>query len=177
MYWKGVECKRSDKYGWRRPEPGDVDLYGKPVDTAYFTLVKIDDCPTHTDEHGRTVYEPKGVKQAVVLSYSGTWYGYGKKRNRNSSMVEVGEGEDRHYEKRVAYTTSPFYAVKDGIVWQGTIQSDPFVYCPNCDEPSYKRDIYVDEKINEAGDKVTKNYDCPQCMHTFEREYELGYEY
>jgi len=77
MMHDGQRVVRCKKYGWRHGNPEtDVDEDGQPVDSYYFVLVNIKDCPVKTDEHGRRFYVPDGVPQALKLCYCGTNYGY-----------------------------------------------------------------------------------------------------
>lgn len=109
MWIKGVKCRRSYRYGWRQGNPEtDVDASGNPVERNYITLVRIKDCPIRVED-GRRYYQPKGIPQAVKLLHGGTYYGYGKTRKAP------------WYASGCTHTTA-FYAVRDGIVYQGTIR-------------------------------------------------------
>lgn len=169
MYLKGVKVRRSETYGYRKPEPGDVDEVGDPVDEYAFTLVRIKDCPTHTNERGRTVYTPTGVKQALKLRLASTWYGYGKPRKKMGFM-ENGPGKGRW---GVAAFTVPFYAVKKGLVYQGTIIHTDVIYCPDCGEAGrdnwfHKTPPKNTTSNNEFHDwwrKVENDRKCTKCGH------------
>jgi hypothetical protein len=123
MIHDGVRCRRSNVYGWRHGNPEtDVDSDGKPVQSNFVVLVRIKDCPVE-EENGRRYYKPKGVKQAVVLGYGGTYYGYGKSR-----VVSGGRGRHVNFrtvtglgrEFRYSYVQTPYYAVRDGHVYAGS---------------------------------------------------------
>jgi hypothetical protein len=122
MIHDGVRCRRSRAYGWRRGNPAtDVDDRGEPVGVSGFVLVRIKDCPTK-DENGRRYYNPKGVPQALVLGYGGTYYGYGKDKvvkDGHGRYVNVRQGGKIVQEFRCSYVKIPYYVVRDGRVYVG----------------------------------------------------------
>jgi hypothetical protein len=123
MIHDGVRCRRSRVYGWRAGNPEtDVDDHGDPVKSNYIVLVRIKDCPVE-DKDGRRYYEPKGVPQAVVLGYGGTYYGYGKVkvvRDGQGRYVNCrNEANEIVQEFRCSYVKIPYYVVRDGHVYVG----------------------------------------------------------
>jgi hypothetical protein len=111
----------STKYGWRQANPSmDVDSDGRPVESYNVVIVEKAKCRRYSDvETTRTYYDPKGVEQAVKLSYGGTYYGYtepkvktakGILRLHDGSLVGFGE----------QYTERKVFMVYDGRVYTTT---------------------------------------------------------
>jgi len=110
MKIKGVTVQKSKYLGWREGNSlTDIDDNGKPVQNNYIVLVSKKDCPKVLGENGKMCYNPENAKQSVILSYGGTYYGYGKRR---SNLYKN-------------YDTISFYAVYDNYVYTGTIRQYP----------------------------------------------------
>lgn len=121
MMIKGIKCRRSRRYGWRDGNPEtDKDIDGNPVEENYFVLVKIADCRLY-EEDGRQYYDAKGVPSAVPLGYGATYYGYGKRRT-NNRFAWIYDYKEKRAALVSKYETVPFYAVKKGIVYRGSIR-------------------------------------------------------
>jgi len=125
MMLDGIKIKKSKAYGWRNADPSiDVDDQGRPLQSNYIVIVKINDCPIY-EKNGRKYYEPKGVKQAFKLGMGGTYYGYGK-----TQIIHNGYGRyvlSRHDNKMTlmySYRKTPMYFVRDGQVYVGACYSE-----------------------------------------------------
>jgi hypothetical protein len=123
--WDGVPLHQAKGYGWRDGDPAtDLDLHGHPVEKNYVVIVRVKDCPTHVEQRGSpprdwTIYEPKGVKQALRLAYGGTNYGYGADRTHNSPRRFRMDGGEV---LAAVWYSCPMYVVLDGDVYVGTIR-------------------------------------------------------
>jgi|10_taG_2_1085330.scaffolds.fasta_scaffold12419_3 hypothetical protein len=134
-YWKGIKCRKAHHLTWRTPKEGDVDKEERQVAPNYFILVKKRDCPhIGTEMRGVgewerevTIIDPEAdeVRQHGKLSYGATWYGYGEWRWNPNRHGWAWSRKSNAHDYCSGYFTVPFYAVRDGLVWQGTIKHHP----------------------------------------------------
>jgi hypothetical protein len=122
MVIKGFNTRESRTLTFRMGDPSmDVDSHGNPVDNNYIVIINRKDCK-YVVKNGTKYIDSKGVKQAVVLGYGGTFYGYGVKTLKKSKYPKYiktkfdGRMVTEWYESR-------FYAVKDGRVYTTTQRS------------------------------------------------------
>jgi hypothetical protein len=66
----------------------DVDLHGNILEPNKIVIVNIKDCPVKV-KNGKTTFSTDRVRQAIVLNYGGTNYGYAmpKKNLENCSIL------------------------------------------------------------------------------------------
>jgi len=106
MKFKGIDCRQANHLGYRKADPEkDRDISGNPVPANYVVVVRMKDCRVYEDyKSGGLVYDASEAP-AIPLDYSRTNAGYGKWSRRM----------EMHW-------TCPFYVVKDGRVYRGTIR-------------------------------------------------------
>ena len=139
---KGVQCREATHLGWRyADQKRDVRLDGRPMQEHHVAIVRIADCRTY-EENGRDMYDPKDAP-SIPINHGGTWYGYGKDRTQNR-QAWVYDRKSKRYALVSRYITTPFYAVKDGVVFQGSIKK------PIRDEKGEAKHVITWEKQEEA---------------------------
>lgn len=74
MIYKGMRYRKCRSVGYKAPEVGETDIYGRQLSLCGVAFVRISECRIY-EEGGRTYYDPKGVKP-IPLSYGATNYGY-----------------------------------------------------------------------------------------------------
>ncbi len=122
MIINGLKTRESNTLVYRMADPSiDLDGHGKPVSSNYIVIVNRKDCGSVFKNDVEYV-DPDNVKQAVVLKYGGTYYGYGEKKlikQQTPRYIKTkfeGKKVTEWYESR-------FYAVMRGKVYTTTIRS------------------------------------------------------
>jgi len=120
MIFDGINFRRNNVYGFRMAVEGDIDGNDNPAPVNHVVIVKIKDCETHDEiRNGRvfTVYNPKGVKQAVKLGYGLTNMGYGPWRRHGITDVAKKVPGLGILHKGDNYDSCQIFLVKNGRVY------------------------------------------------------------
>jgi len=121
---KGHDCREAKHLGWREADSKrDKNLRGEPMHDGYVAIVRIKDCRLY-EEDGRDFYDSKDAP-AIPINHGATSYGYGKASERKGKrwVYDGKYGDKRKWVLVSRYKTTPFYAVRDAIVYQGTIHN------------------------------------------------------
>jgi hypothetical protein len=116
MKWDGIEVRHAPHLTWRQAIEGDVNLQGEQVDSNHVVIVRAKTCETYVAEDGITYLDPKTGVQ-IPIAHSLTNAGYGKRRNNKKPKWF---GNKLCWE----YWTIPYYVVRHGRVYQGTIHRE-----------------------------------------------------
>ena len=124
---------RSEVLTYRMGNPeADVDVYGNPIECNYVVIVNKKDCPIIVIDEKEYI-DPKGVKQAVKLSYSNTYGG----SEKNAIIAKL--------EDRIVLKTKR-YMVHDGIVYTRVHKFDKlFTDIGTSFVKNIKKSFYLDE--------------------------------
>lgn len=120
MYHDGIQLQRANHLGYRYGDPErDQNLSGDPIESNYVVIVSKKDCRTY-EKDGRRYYDASDAP-SIPMTHGGTYYGYGKVRRRTTSTWTTVNGEE--VSPGTTYYTTPYYMVKDGVVYQGTLRN------------------------------------------------------
>ena len=120
MKIEGIDCREAIHLGFRHGDPTkDFDRDGRPVKSNYVVIVRLKDCELY-EEDGKSFYNPDNAP-SIPINHGATFYGYGKRR-MNNRYAWIYDRNTNMYYLVSKYETTPFYAVKKGRVYQGTIK-------------------------------------------------------
>lgn len=120
MRLEGIDCHEAKHLGFRESDPTkDFDRDGRPIEHNYVSIVRIKDCKLYTEDD-KEYYNPDDAP-SIPINHGGTSYGYGNRRTNNRYAWIYDRNTNMQY-LVTKYETTPFYAVRKGRVYQGTIK-------------------------------------------------------